>query len=111
MKFQQAHIPLNILTYMFFDSVYPCSSKSDKQVGSFSGVIQGIADRHMNPDSSTSSFFAKHLATQKNSPAFKQQIRRIVEEWKPEVIVPQHGDVIEKNGTEAVKKIFGFALE
>ncbi len=40
------------------------------------------------------------------TPAFKAGMHKVVDQWKPSVIVPQHGDVISANAEQKIRSTY-----
>lgn len=89
------------------------SQVADKSRVMHKGMVQKFVDNHMNASAFENDWVAKAMqwSITKTTDEFKQQADRIVHVWKPQVIVPQHGDVIDQNATDLITKRFASALE
>lgn len=98
---------------MFFN--YPANEQYSQvadRTRAEKGMTQKFIDRHLNAAAYEHDRFAKFMQWVRTKPTvqFKQQAHRIVHDWKPQVIVPLHGDVVDKDATELITKRFASEL-
>jgi len=57
------------------------------------GILTSIADSLVHPDGTTHKLLT-YVMSPKPSPDFTAQIHKLIHVWKPQVLVPEHGDVM-----------------
>ena len=68
--------------------------------------LQSVADHHLSPDG----WLGKALQWMADTPTddFKAGMHRLIEQWTPATIVPEHGDVITEGADAKLRHTFSW---
>ncbi|KAJ3044331.1 hypothetical protein HDV00_002651 [Rhizophlyctis rosea] len=73
------------------------------------GLVQNLANRLLRPDSTFHKYFLWYaMTTDKTN--MQAVARKVANGWKPSVIVPAHGEVIESGALEKFKQLYQWFL-
>ncbi|KAJ3056189.1 hypothetical protein HK097_007795 [Rhizophlyctis rosea] len=73
------------------------------------GIVQSVFNRLANPDSAFHKYFLWYAMTTDRA-NMQAAARKVVNEWKPNVIVPAHGEVLETNALQKFRQAYEWFL-
>jgi hypothetical protein len=88
---------------------YSAANPEHKKSFEEKGFLQQKVDKNMNPD--TNWVTNMQWALNKNDEELRGGLEKAINQWKPQIIVPEHGDVIKEGALEKLKKVFNWAFE